>query len=41
MNIHTRTHLPGLNHEKLTYRNYGHDFRLTAVYAVVVKQLIT
>lgn len=30
----------GLNHEKLTYRYAGRDFRLTDVYGNVVKDLI-
>jgi hypothetical protein len=32
--------LLGLNHEKLTYRYAGRDFRLTDVYGNVVKQII-
>ena len=28
------------NHEKLTYRNNGRDFRLTDVYGNVVKQVV-
>ena len=35
MDIHdwyaTMLHLLGLDHEKLTYRHAGHDFRLTDV----------
>jgi len=34
-------HLFGLNHEKLTYRFQGRDFRLTDVAGKVVKQLAT
>ncbi len=37
----TILHLLGFNHEKLTYRYNGRDFRLTDVYGSVVKQLIT
>lgn len=36
----TLLHLLGFNHEKLTYRYNGRDFRLTDVYGNVVKQLI-
>jgi hypothetical protein len=32
-------HLFGLNHEKLTYRFQGRDFRLTDVAGKVVKEL--
>jgi hypothetical protein len=31
--------LLGLNHEKLTYKYAGRDFRLTDVYGKVVKEL--
>ena len=34
-------HLLGLNHEKLTYRYSGRDFRLTDVYGHVVKEILT
>ena len=34
-------HLLGLNHEKLTYRYSGRDFRLTDVYGNVVKDILT
>ena len=37
----TILHLLGLNHEKLTYRYSGRDFRLTDVYGNVVKQILT
>jgi hypothetical protein len=44
MHIHdlhaTALHLMGLDHEKLTYRYAGRDFRLTDVYGNVVKQII-
>ncbi len=44
MHIHdlhaTMLHLLGLNHEKLTYRYAGRDFRLTDVKGVVAKELI-
>jgi len=36
----TILHLLGFNHEKLTYRYAGRDFRLTDVHGRVVKQLI-
>ncbi len=36
----TILHLMGLNHEKLTYRYAGRNFRLTDVYGRVVKELI-
>ena len=36
----TILHLLGLNHEKLTYRYAGRDFRLTDVYGRVVKDII-
>jgi hypothetical protein len=36
----TVLHLLGLNHEKLTYRYAGRDFRLTDVYGKVVHDLI-
>jgi hypothetical protein len=44
VNIHdwhaTVLHLLGFNHEKLTYRYAGRDFRLTDVSGVVVKPLV-
>lgn len=36
----TILHLLGINHEKLTYRYAGRDFRLTDVYGEVVKSII-
>ena len=36
----TMLHLLGLNHEKLTYRYSGRDFRLTDVEGIVVKGLL-
>jgi Protein of unknown function (DUF1501) len=36
----TILHLLGLNHEKLTYRNQGRDFRLTDVSGTVIHDLI-
>jgi hypothetical protein len=36
----TILHLMGLDHEKLTYRHGGRDFRLTDVYGSVVKEII-
>ena len=35
----TILHLLGLDHEKLTYRHAGRDFRLTDVYGKVVHEL--
>ena len=44
MDVHdlhaTILHLLGLNHEKLTYRHSGRDFRLTDVYGRVVKEIL-
>jgi hypothetical protein len=44
MHIHdlhaTLLHLMGLNHEKLTYRYAGRDFRLTDVAGVVAQGII-
>jgi hypothetical protein len=44
MHIHdlhaTMLHLLGLDHEKLTYRHAGRDFRLTDVHGTVVKDVI-
>ena len=37
----TLLHLLGFNHEKLTYRYNGRDFRLTDVYGNVVKGLLS
>ena len=36
----TMLHLMGIDHEKLTYRYSGRDFRLTDVHGVVVKDLL-
>ncbi len=36
----TILHLMGLDHEKLTYRYAGRDFRLTDVFGRVVKEVI-
>jgi hypothetical protein len=36
----TILHLMGLDHEKLTYRHSGRDFRLTDVYGNVIKKII-
>jgi hypothetical protein len=36
----TIPHLMGFDHEKLTYRFQGRDFRLTDVHGKVVKQLL-
>jgi uncharacterized protein (DUF1501 family) len=44
MHVHdlhaTMLHLLGINHEKLTYRYSGRDFRLTDVHGVVNKSII-
>lgn len=37
----TVLHLLGMDHEKLTYRYAGRDFRLTDVYGRVVKEILT
>jgi hypothetical protein len=36
----TILHLLGFDHERLTYRYAGRDFRLTDVYGRVVKELV-
>jgi arylsulfatase A-like enzyme len=36
----TILHLLGLDHERLTYRFAGRDFRLTDVYGKVVKEIV-
>jgi hypothetical protein len=36
----TILHLMGIDHEKLTYRHAGRDFRLTDVYGNVVKEIV-
>jgi len=33
-------HQPGLNHEKLTYRYSGRDFRRTGVEGRIVKDIV-
>ena len=37
----TILHLMGIDHERLTYRYSGRDYRLTDVYGRVVKEIIT
>jgi arylsulfatase A-like enzyme len=37
----TILHLLGLDHEKLTYRYAGRDFRLTDVHGHVVRDILT
>ena len=37
----TLLHLMGIDHEKLTYRYSGRDFRLTDVHGRVVKEILT
>jgi uncharacterized protein DUF1501 len=36
----TILHLLGIDHERLTYRHAGRDFRLTDVYGQVVSRII-
>ena len=36
----TLLHLMGLDHERLTYRHAGRDFRLTDVYGNVVRDIL-
>ena len=36
----TILHLMGLNHERLTYRYAGRDFRLTDVHGSVIKPIL-
>jgi len=36
----TMFHLLGINHEKLTYRYQGRDFRLTDVHGKIVKDIL-
>ena len=36
----TILHLLGMNHERLTYRNAGRDYRLTDVSGEVVKEIL-
>ena len=44
MSVHdlhaTLLHLLGFDHERLTYRSQGRDFRLTDVYGKVVDDLL-
>ena len=40
MKTNRSKHRLGFNHEKLTYRSNGRDFRLTDVYGNVVKQIV-
>ena len=37
----TLLHLLGLDHERLTYRHAGRDFRLTDVYGKVVRPILS
>ncbi|MAC55298.1 MAG: sulfatase, partial [Gimesia sp.] len=37
----TMLHLLGIDHERLTYRYAGRDFRLTDVHGRVVKEMIS
>ncbi len=37
----TILHLMGLDHERLTYRYSGREFRLTDVYGRVVREILT
>ncbi|MGC6447591.1 MAG: DUF1501 domain-containing protein, partial [Rubripirellula sp.] len=37
----TMLHLFGINHERLTYRFQGRDFRLTDVHVNVVKPILS
>ena len=37
----TILHLLGMNHEKLTFRHAGRDFRLTDVAGKVVKEILS
>src|SRR5207249_3203329 len=37
----TILHLLGMDHERLTYRHAGRDFRLTDVHGHVVKEILT
>ncbi len=36
----TMLHLPGIDHERLTFRFQGCDFRLTDVHGQVVREII-
>ena len=37
----TILHILGLNHEKLTYRYAGRDFRLTDVHGSIVRDILS
>jgi len=37
----TILHCLGLDHERLTYRHLGRDFRLTDIHGTVVKPILT
>ena len=37
----TMLHLMGFDHEKLTYRYAGRDFRLTDVFGEIVREIIS
>ena len=37
----TMPHLLGLDHERLTYRFAGRDFRLTDIYGAVIKPILS
>ena len=37
----TLLHLLGFDHEKLTYRFQGRDYRLTDVHGKVIKEIVT
>ena len=45
MHVHdlhaTILHLLGIDHERLTYRHAGRDFRLTDVYGKVAREILT
>jgi hypothetical protein len=36
----TMLHLMGLDHERLTFRHSGRDFRLTDVHGTVLRELL-
>ena len=40
LKVTTILHILGINHEKLTYRYAGRDFRLTDVYGEVVSDIL-
>jgi hypothetical protein len=37
----TILHLLGLDHQRLTYRSGGRDFRLTDVHGEVIREILT